>query len=141
MPTFDVLRRTITAFKIGDTLLFKHYFDVDDLFSVLELYYNSDIYRFEVPVNERTDIEQILDEPYYELRSTTDFTPCLTVTVKGADTTAILRNTVIQQTRDRPRIFLMKDETSVEQAIKQGAKRPEDTGINTNELTWNIDGS
>ena len=73
MPTFDIETEEITAFDLGDTYIFKTYFDEDPVYNQLQKYYNQDKYRFEVPERELEEVEQLLDEYYYELEVTDDF--------------------------------------------------------------------
>lgn len=141
MPRFDIEHRTINAFAIDDIILFKAFFDDDELYSQLEKCYNSDNYRYEVPEGDAEQVEQLLEEFYYELTYQDRFDPFITVAEKGIDTTNILRNAVHHQTRKQHHIFLMKDAASVEQAIEQGSKCPENTLIKTDDIKWQIDGS
>ena len=68
MPTFDAEQEQITAFVFDQTYLFKQYFDKDDLFQQLERYYNSDKYRFEVPEEKLSEVNQILHSFFYNLK-------------------------------------------------------------------------
>lgn len=136
MPTFDIEKENITAFDLGDTYIFKTYFDEDPIFNQLQKYYNEDKYRFEVPGSNLKTVEQLLDEYYYKLQATDDFEDYCVVAEKGTDSSDILRNSVIRKQRAQHEIFVMKDELSVKQAVEQGAERIEKSGIQEEDLEW-----
>ena len=136
MPTFDVEKEEITVFGLGDTYIFRTYFDEDPVFNQLQNYYNEDKYRFEVPHCELEKVERLLDEYYYELQVTDDFEDYCVVAEKGTDSSAILRNSVMRKQRAQHEIFVMKDELSVKQAMEQGAERIEKSGIQKQGVEW-----
>lgn len=140
MPTFDVEQGQITAFEFDQTFLFKQYFDKDDLFQQLEVYYNPDKYRFEVPEEELSEVRQILDSFFYELEVTDQPRKYYVVQNKEVDSSDILRNSVAHQRRGSYDIFLLKDEISVRQAIEKGATSPEKTDLSMESIQWIIDG-
>lgn len=141
MPTFDVEQDEITAFEFGQMYLFKQYFDKDDLFQQLESYYNSDKYRFEIPEEEILKVKQILDSFFYKLEIADEPEKYCVVQDKEVDSSDILRNSVVNQRRGDYEIHLMKDETSVRQAIEKDASLPEKTDLNMERIQWKIDGS
>ena len=141
MPTFDVEQGQITAFEFNQTFLFKQYFDKDDLFQQLEQYYNSDKYRFEVPEEELSEVNQLLDNFFYELEVVDQPQEYCVVQNKEVDSSDILRNSVAHQRRRNYDIFLLKDEISVRQAIEKGTTSPEKTDLSMESIQWIIDGS
>lgn len=136
MPTFDIETEEITAFDLGDTYIFKTYFDEDPVYNQLQKYYNQDKYRFEVPERELEEVEQLLDEYYYELEVTDDFEEYCVVAEKETDSSDILRNSVMKKQRGQHEIFVMKDEISVRQAVEHGGDRLEKSGVRKEELEW-----
>ena len=140
MPTFDVEQEQITAFEFDQTFLFKQYFDKDDLFQQLEVYYNSDRYRFEVPEEEILEVGQILDSFFYELEVADQPRKYCVVQNKEVDSSDILRNSVANQRRGNYEIYLMKDEISIRQAIEKGATRLKKADFRKENLQWKIDG-
>ena len=141
MPTFDVEQEEITAFEFGQTYLFKQYFDKDDLFQQLQEHYNSDKYRFEIPEGELTEVKQILDSFFYELKIADEPMDYCVVQDKQVDSSDILRNSVANQRRGNYEIYLMKDDISVRQAVEKGATRLENADLRKENLKWEIDGS
>lgn len=130
MPTFDADREEITAFKVDGTYLFKQYFDRDDEFDALKSYYKNDKYRFEVPEDELDDVQQILDEYFFDLRIEDNRHSYCVVMEQGDDYSDVLRNSVLTRRRGSNVVFLMKDLLSVEQAVEQGARRLSETDVN-----------
>lgn len=141
MPRFDIDTEEITAFEIGDTYYFTTYFDEESLFKQLNQYYKTGKYRFEIPGDDLEQVRQILDEFYYSLRIEDNWEDYCVAADKEADTSSILRNSVMNTNRGLHEIFLMKDKLSVEQAIEEGATPLEKPGITTEELTWKTDRS
>lgn len=141
MPTFDAEQEQITAFEFDQTCLFKQYFDKDDLFQQLEQYYNSDKYRFEVPEEELSEVDQILHSFFYKLKVVDQAREYCVVQNKEEDSSEILRNSVAHQRRAGYDIFLMKDMISARQAIEKGAQSLEKTDLDMESIQWKIDGS
>jgi len=127
MPTFDVEREEITAFEVDGTYLFKQYFDRDDVFDALNSYYNSDKYRFEVEEGELDEVQQILDEYFFDLQIADELEKYCVVMEQGIDYSDVLRNAVLTKRRSGHVVFLMKDLLSVEQAEEMGARRLSET--------------
>jgi hypothetical protein len=136
MPTFNVEKEEITAFNLGDTYIFKTYFDKDPVYNQLQKYYNENKYRLELPDIDLDTVEQLLDEYYYELEVTDNFGDYCVVAEKGTDSSDILRNSVMRKQRAQHEIFVMKDELSVKQTVEQGAERMEKSGIQKEEVEW-----
>lgn len=130
MPTFDVDPTEISAFRVDDSILFKHYFDNQEAFTGLEEYYNRDEYRFEVPGDDLNSVKQILDTHYCSLQVVEDYDPYCVVVDTDQDYSDVLRNAVLTKERSGYLILLLKDEISVEQAAEHGATRLADTHIN-----------
>lgn len=131
MPTFDVEQRQTIAFEFNQTLLFKQYFDKDDLFQQLEKYYNPDKYTLEVSKEELSGVRQVLDSFLYKLEVTDQPREYCVVQSKEVGSSDILRNSVAHQRRGSYDIFLLKDKISVWQTIEKGA-----TSLGKTDLTW-----
>lgn len=136
MPTFDIETEEITIFDTGDTYIFKTYFDENQLFNQLETYYNEDKYRLEIPEGDLKQVRQILEEYYYELTVTDDVEDYCVVLGKNADSSDILRNSVMRKRRGQHEILIMKDKLSKEQAIEKGAVDLENSGVHEGGLEW-----
>lgn len=52
----------INVFRVGETYLFKHSFENDDVFDRLKGYYSSRHYRFELPADENEDIRGFVSD-------------------------------------------------------------------------------
>ena len=124
MPTFDVDREPITVFKLDDTYVFKQYFDHDALFDDLRPYYNETEYRFEVPDTAFSEVENLLEEHFYEPDPVTELEPFCVVFPTDADQPDVLYKTaVLRHSHRDAHVFLLKNQLSVEQAVHAGAER------------------
>jgi hypothetical protein len=136
MPTFDIKTEKITAFDTGKRYIFKNYFDEDQLFQQLEKYYNRDKYRFEIPYEDIEEVRQLLDEYFYKLEITDRLQAYCVVVPEEADSSDILRNSVMKEHRRRHEILVMKDRISVRQAEEDGAIVLEESDLQIEELEW-----
>lgn len=139
MPTFDIEREVINAYKIGDKYLFKEYFDQDELFGKLEGHYNSDKYRFEVEEESKKTVSQILEDYFYELKVEQDIQSYCVVQDRTKDSSDLLRNSVATQTHKGKDIFLMKDDISTQQAVEKGSTSLEKSEVDKEGVQWKID--
>jgi hypothetical protein len=130
MPTFDVEQEEITAFEFGQTYLFKQYFDRDDLFQQLQEHYNSDKYRFEVPEGAISEVRQILDSFFYELKIADEPMDYCVVQDKQVDSSDILRNSVANQRQGNYEIYLRR---TIYQPGRQSRKALPDSKMQTSE--------
>lgn len=130
MPTFDVDRTQINVFETEGRYLFTQYFEQDDLFAALRPYYNKDEYRFEVPTDAFDDVQDTLEDHFYEPVVITDPEPFCVVHPTDTDLPDVLfKASVVQQSQGDVYVFLMKDQLSVEQAVNQGATPLTDTDV------------
>ena len=141
MSNFDVDTEDITVFKIGSRYLFTTYFEEEPLYNHLKKYYNNDKYRFEIPEEDLNQVRQILDEFYYKLTIEDNLEDYLVAVDKEADSSSILRNSVMREHQGHHEIYVMKDKLSVKQAIEDGATEIKKSEVDTEELTWKTDGS
>lgn len=141
MPRFNVDTEKIIAFDFGNTYLFTAYFDENHLFNQLKKYYNRDKYRFKVPKEDLKEVQQTLDNYFYELVIEDSHKEYCVVAGEETDTNAILRNSVMSKQRRNHDIYLMKDKLSLEQAVEQGAIRVGKSEVNTENLEWKTNGS
>lgn len=117
MPTFDVDTTTIPTFEIDDT----YFFEDQELFGKLREYYNGEQYRFEVPVGDLKDVDETLDQFYYELEPVDDLEAYCVVKKQYTTHAPILKQSVNHWTREGHHFFLMKDRQAVDFAIEQVA--------------------
>ena len=137
MPSFEVDQEEITVFALGESYVFRQYFEQDELFADLQEYYNSEDYRFEVPQDAFETVARRLEEHFYEPVVVEEVEPFCVVKRKYTDHPDILFKTAVakQSTGDHT-VFLLKDQLSVEQAVEQGATQLSDTDINFSLKDW-----
>lgn len=141
MPSFNVDTEEITAFDFGNTYVFTAYFDEEQLFNQLKKYYNRDKYRFKVPEEDLEEVQQTLDNYFYELVLEDSPEEYCVVADEETDSNAILSNSVMRKQRRNHDIYLMKNKLSLEQAVEQGAIRVEKSEVNPGNLEWKTNGS
>jgi hypothetical protein len=123
--TFDVAekRKNITVFKIGSRWIFKHYFDDKDSFRELADHYDKDNYRFEFrTIGERNKALKQLEHRGFDARLVENLKGYVVKLDKYSKYAAVLKNSVYHVETPEWRVFLMKDQASVEEALRQGAK-------------------
>lgn len=136
MPEFDVDTDQINVFEINGTYVFTHYFDNNEVFDQLRQYYNQSAYRFEVPTKDELDqVDELLDEYFYDLEVVDDVEPFCVVKDKYSEHSDILRNTVVKFERGQHNVFVMKDKLAAEQAVEQGATPLDETDVDIEMLT------
>lgn len=121
MPRFEVNLQEIAAFHNAGNYLFRGFFEQDGVFDQLNIYCNSDKYRFKIPEEEISEVRQILDEYYYTSEVADSFEENCVVIDQDMDLTRILNNSVAQLKINDREVFLVKDELSVKQAAESGA--------------------
>lgn len=112
----------VNAFPVDDNYLVKHYFETDDVFHRLKRYYNNHQYRFEIPVEEFTDVRSFLENYGYDLIEVELIDEYIVVVKKYTDhPDNIFKISVMQRSVDNYNCFLIKDKASVEQMCNSGA--------------------
>lgn len=112
----------IYVFELNDQYVFKHYFDVSEVFDALSEYYVREEYRFEVPVAEYDGVETTLVEHGFEPTVVDDPEPFCVVIGQYEKHADILKESVANWTRREHRFFLMRSPFAVEQAVQEGAR-------------------
>jgi len=118
--------KRITIIKAGSHWIFKHFFEDKELFKELADYYDKDGYRFVL----RTPGEKNLVQKHLERRG---FEVILAESSRGyvvklsrqSRYAGLLKNSLVMIETDEWRIFLMKDQAAVKEALHQGAKMVE----------------
>lgn len=136
MPSFDIDTEEITAFDFEETYLFRTCFDENRHFNQLETYYNSDKCRFEILEDGLPSVRQTLEEFFYELEGEDMFQDYLVVADKEADASEIRRNGIMRKQKGQQEISLMKDKSSVTQAIEQGAVPVQESQVSVEVPRW-----
>lgn len=114
----------VNAFPINNTVLFKYYFEGDDVFARLKLYYNANQYRFEVPVGEFDSLRRYLLDHGYELtvvERPEEFYVAVPQYSEHPD--GIFKQSVRHERAGNYHCFLMTDRESVDAMVVRGAER------------------
>jgi len=120
----------VNAFEITRTYLFKHYFEGEEVFTRLKPYYNGHQYRFEVPSTEFDRLSSFLADHGYELLAVEALEEfVVAVEQYTAHPENIFKASVIQRSADGYNYFLMTDQTAVDRAEREGARRLTDTSL------------
>ena len=120
----------VNVFEVGETYLFKHYFDDEDVFDRLKRYYNNQHYRFEVPPSNFETLRSFLAEHGCGL-VVIDAVAEFVVVVKKytGHPENIFKQSVIHRSVDGYNGFLMTDQAAVDRAIREGAIRLTETDL------------
>ena len=121
---FDIDRKKVNIFKIGNLYCFKQYLDDRELFDELSEYYNQEKYRFECKTAaERNKIMKLLISKGFDPIPVDDFKEYMVKIDRYKKYGTMLKNSIEHTEMGSERIFVMKDLLSVEQAIAQGAEK------------------
>ena len=123
--TFDVIpgRRKIILFKIGKLWVFKHFFEDKEMFKALAEFYNSDKFRFEFKTSGgRNNALKILERNGFDYELEENLKPFVVKISSYSKYAPLLKNSIAHMETPDWRIFLMKDLSSVEEAMRMGAK-------------------
>jgi hypothetical protein len=121
---FDISRKKVNIFKIGNLYCFKQYLDDRELFKELSEYYNESAFRFECKtIDERNKVMKMLFLKGFDPISVDDFSEYLVKIDRFKKYGNILKNSIEHTELGNDRIFLMKDMFAVERAFEQGAER------------------
>lgn len=123
--TFDVIQRRskIILFKLGKLWVFKHFFDDKTIFKALAENYNEDKFRFDFKTfGARNQALKILERAGFDYELVEDLRPFVVKISRYSKYAPLLKNSIsFIETADW-RIFLMKDSTSVEEALRLSAE-------------------
>jgi len=115
---------TVNAFPMRDVLLVRHYFEGDGAFAALEAYYDQREYRFEIPQRDLPAVQDALAEHGYELQVVDYLEPYAVVVRKYSHhPESVFEDAVAQFSNADFNVFVLKDETAVETAVRSGAQR------------------
>ena len=123
--TFDVTKRrtAITVFRIGRIWAFKHFFGDKETFKLLADHYSRDNYRFEfLTEHERDEAFKIMMDRGFDFHVVEDLAGYVVSLDKSSKYAAVLKNSVEYVETNEERVFLMKDLSTVEEALEFGAE-------------------
>jgi hypothetical protein len=119
-------KKQIIIFKAGGHWVFKHYFDDRDIFRELVEYYDKDKYCFVLKtVGDRNRALKLLEIRGFVVALVENAREYVVKLNKYRKYGPILKNSVAQIENPEWRIFLMKDQTAVKEALQLGAKMVE----------------
>ncbi len=116
---------TINIFELNNTYVFKQYLGDPGLFKQLGDYYNGATYRFEIPPADLDKVQDILQAAGYDVNIVTNPSDFAVMIGRYQKHKEILKNCVVVEDVGEDRVFLMKDQESVDMALRQGAKKYE----------------
>jgi len=120
-------QKCILVFKVGVLWIFKYFFDDKEMFKALLDYYNEDNYRVEFKtVGERNNALKLLERNGFDYEFVETLQNYLVKLPKSARYAQILKNSVAHKETANERIFLMKDQAAIEEALSLGAQIVED---------------
>ena len=123
--TFDIIerRKHLIMFKLGKHWVLKHYFDDKDVFKDLVDNYDKENYRFEFKtLGERNKALKLLDLRGYNVELVENLKGYVVKMSKFNRYASVLKNSVAFVETPDWRIFLMKDQAAVEEAVRYGAE-------------------
>lgn len=117
------LKKSITIIKAGNHWIFKHFFEDKENFRELADYYDKDGYRFVLKTpGERNLVQKLLERRGFDVvmvENSRGYVVKLSHKSRYGD---VLKNSLAQIETSEWRIFLMKDQNAVLEALRQGAK-------------------
>ncbi len=123
--TFDVAERRakITVFRVGRIWTFKHFFGDKESFKELADHYSRDNYRFEfLTEHERDEAFEKLKVRGFDFNLVEDLAGYVVSLDKSSKYAPVLKNSIEYVEIQNERVFLMKDQVSVEEALEFGAE-------------------
>ena len=123
--TFDVIekRKRITFSSSASSGSSSSFSITNELFNELLDYYNKDLYRFEfTSTGARNSALMLLERNSFDYDLVEDLKGHVVQLLKHAKYAQILKNSVAFKETANERIFLMKDQAAVEEAVGLGAK-------------------
>lgn len=122
--------RKVNAFSLGDTVFIRHYFESDEVFALLSPYYNEREFRFEIPSTEFESLCAAALTHGYQFTVVEDVARFAVVVKKyRSHPEEVFSESVAQFSADGYNVFVMKDKTSVETVLDDGAIHLSDVPI------------
>lgn len=112
----------VNAFRVGPTVLFRHYFDGDAVFEQLKPYYEFQEYRFSVPASRFPQVQAFLADRGYDLTVADDperYAVCCRKYRTHPEN--IFKASVLQRSAGDHTVFVLRSEEAVDRAVDQGA--------------------
>lgn len=115
--------KSITIIKAGSHWIFKHFFEDKGIFKELADYYDKDGYRFVLRTpGERNLVQKLLERRGFEVALVENSRGFVVKLDRQSRYAFVLKNSLAQIETEQWRVFLMKDQAAVKEALRQGAK-------------------
>ena len=116
-------KKSITIIKAGRHWIFKHFFEDMETFKELADYYDKDGYRFILKTpGERNLVQKLLEQRGFDVSMAENSRGYVVKLSRKSRYAEVLKNSLAQIETSEWRIFLMKDQAAVKEALRQGAK-------------------
>jgi hypothetical protein len=118
-----IQKKKITIVRAGHHWLFKYYFPDEDGFKELAEYYDKGCYCFVLKTpGERNLVQKLLEKRGFEVKLVENSRGYVVKLSRHSKYSSVLKNSLAQIETPEWRIFLMKDQAAVKEALRQGAK-------------------
>ncbi len=122
-PLPAVSKNIITIIKAESHWIFKHFFEDMETFRELADYYDKDGYRFVLKTpGERNLVQKLLEKRGFDVLLVENSRGYVVKLDRKSRYAEVLKNSLSQIETPERRIFLMKDQSAVKEALRQGAK-------------------
>ncbi len=116
-------KKSISIIKAGGHWIFKHFFEDMEIFRELADYYDKDRYRFVLKTpGERNLVQKLLEQRGFDVTLVENSRGYVVKLDRKSRYAEVLKNSLAQIETSEWRIFLMKDQNAVKEALRQGAK-------------------
>ena len=116
-------KKEIAIIRVGSYWAFKHFFEDKEIFQELADYYDKDGFRFILKTpGERNLVAKILERRGFSVKVIESSRGYVVKLSRKSRYSWVLKNSLARIETAEWRIFLMKDEESVKEAKKLGAK-------------------
>ncbi|NTV28380.1 MAG: hypothetical protein HGA93_06885 [Methanothrix sp.] len=115
--------KSITIIKAGSHWIFKHFFEDLETFREIADYYDRDGYRFILKTpGEKNLVQKLLEQRGFDVAMAENSRGYVVKLSRKSRYAEVLKNSLAQIETSEWRIFLMKDQAAVKEALRQGAK-------------------
>jgi hypothetical protein len=116
-------KKSITIIKAGSHWIFKHFFEDMETFRELADFYDKDGYRFILKTpGEKNLVQKLLEQRGFDVAMAENSRGYVVKLSRYSRYAEVLKNSLAQIETPEWRIFLMKDQAAVKEALRQGAK-------------------
>ena len=118
-----VSKNIITIIKAKSHWIFKYFFEDMEIFRELADFYDKDGYRFILKTpGERNLVQKLLEQRGFDVELVENSRGYVVKLSRKSRYAEVLKNSLAQIETPEWRIFLMKDQAAVKEALRQGAR-------------------